>query len=77
MDDRWVVHLSGGALSIHRSWTGHAIYLLPCSASADGTVLGPLFVSSDPGTYRRQEDTKEIAMVESLIKQTVERTQKT
>src|SRR3954471_16063233 len=76
MDDRWIVHLSGDAVSIHRSWTGHAIYLLPCAASADGTLLGPLFVSSDPATYRRQEDAKEIEMVESLIKQTVDATER-
>ena len=76
MDDRWVVYLAEGSLAIHRSWTGNCIYSLPASpASADALVLGPLFVSDDPATYRRQEAPKEIEMVDYLIDQTVERSQ--
>ena len=77
MDDRWIVHLADDGLAIHRSWSGHCIYALPTSPAADGAVvLRPLFVSDDPASYRRQDDAKEIAMVDYLIDGSVERLRK-
>jgi hypothetical protein len=75
MDDRWIVYLADDCLAIHRSWTGHCIYMLPTLATAEGLVIGPLFVSDDPASYRRQGDTKEIEMVEYLIDDSVRRIQ--
>ena len=77
MDDRWLVFLRDDALAMHRSWSGHCIYILPASPTADGSVaLGPLFVSADSTSYRRQTDAKEVEMVDYLIDHAVERIQK-
>jgi hypothetical protein len=77
MDDRWIVYLGEDGLAMHRSWSGHCIYSVPASATSEGgLVLGPLFVSDDAASYRRQDDTKEIEMVDYLIDDTVNRIQK-
>jgi hypothetical protein len=77
MDDRWIVFLRGDNLAMHRSWSGHCIYSLPTSATAGGeVVVGQLFVSDDAASYRRQDDAKEIEMVDYLIEDSVSRIQK-
>jgi hypothetical protein len=68
-DDRWVAWLSASHLRFWRSWTGHCIYELPvASEDANGVTLRELRILGDGRRYRREDDGREVEMVNELIK---------
>lgn len=51
MEDKWFCYCEGDTLFIHRSWTGHCIYLVALSQSGVLNVT----VNRDPAQYRETD----------------------
>ncbi len=67
MDDRWDAFVEGQRLYLHRSWTGHGIYEAEFGRATDGWQISSAIVEGDRGTYRRQDDSHESALLVALI----------
>ena len=51
MEDKWFIYSEGDSLFVHRSWTGHCIYIVALSQSGALEVT----VNRDPAQYRETD----------------------
>jgi hypothetical protein len=51
MEDRWFVVWDGGALWLHRSWTGFCIYRVGFAVRGDQVELTEVIVNREPEQY--------------------------
>jgi hypothetical protein len=67
MDDKWHAYVEGQRLYLHRSWTGLGIYEAGFGQVPGGWQIITAVVTGDHGSYRRQDDEYESALLEALI----------
>lgn len=67
MDDKWHAYVEGQRLYLHRSWTGRGIYEAEFGQVPGGWQITSAVVAGDRGSYRRQDDEYESALLEALI----------
>jgi hypothetical protein len=67
MDDKWDAYVEGQRLYLHRSWTGLGIYEAEFGRVPGGWRITSAVVAGDCGSYRRQGDEYESALLEALI----------
>ena len=63
MEDKWFWYVDGDTLYIHRSWTGHCIFLL--QLGPDGKHL--VTVNRDPEQYRSISPEEDLASLNRLL----------
>jgi hypothetical protein len=56
MDDHWFIFYEKDRIHIHRSWTGHCIYIVRFEDHERGYVACELQANRDPEQYRPSSD---------------------
>ena len=67
MEDKWNAFVELDRLFLHRSWTGHGIYVADFSAVGDTWAITKAWVSGQRDTYRRGGAEYESLMLEAII----------
>jgi hypothetical protein len=68
MDEKWDAYLEGNQLTLHRSWTGRAIFRVTVAEGPAGRRPVAALVESDPELYRRGGDETESAFLELFLR---------
>ena len=69
MNQRWNILFEDGLLYLHRSWTGHCIFIGRFESRADGsTNLKKLTINGDIEQYNSTNINNDIDIVFSIIK---------
>lgn len=67
MDDRWFVFFEQYRLYLHRSWTGHCIYIAYFRAEAGLWILTHADANRDPEQYTQTDDLADARALAALI----------
>lgn len=67
MEDKWFIYYLNDALHFHRSWTGHAIYVVPLTKIADGYSADVFKANRDPDQYKMADDDFDTKFLNFLI----------
>ena len=67
MEDKWFIYWKDEQLFLHRSWTGHCIYVARFREESGGATLTEAEMNRDPDQYNSQEDSDEKATLLRLI----------
>ena len=69
MDQRWNILYEDNALYMHRSWTGHCIFIGTFETKFDGTGhLIRLTINADRSQYQRTEINEDIETALTIVK---------
>ncbi len=67
MDDRWFAYMEGDSLFLHRSWSGHCIFVVRFSAEDEGLRGIEATVNQDPAQYRSDGDDADRQAIADII----------
>src|SRR5690242_9563758 len=68
MEDKWFIYYENHTLNIHRSWTGHHIYMITMQPQEDNTfAVTQAIVNRNKDQYNRQNNAYDVSLLNYLI----------
>lgn len=67
MEDRWFIFYEAPFLYLHRSWTGHCIFIVRFESVSEGFRIAEIRVNRDPEQYSQTDDIRDFDLLRNLL----------
>jgi hypothetical protein len=69
MEDKWFIYYEEPWVYVHRSWSGHCIYMARFEATDAGHTVAEVWANRDPAQYNERSAANDAALLSILLDQ--------